>query len=104
MFIYFKELILFEINQPLKFNNYLLESNNDYLKANSLAYSIINKINIFNILKYVLIVICDFIICFYNKNFSPFIYYLIINEIVYDNLNYLYINDDYLLLNHLHVN
>ena len=85
LFIYFKELILFEINQPLKFNNYLLESNNDYLKANSLAYSIINKINLFNILKYVLIVICDFIICFYNNNFSPFIYYLIINESVDDN-------------------
>lgn len=53
LFIYFKELILFEINQPLKFNNYLLELNNDYVKANSLAYSIINKINLFNILKYV---------------------------------------------------
>ncbi len=109
LFIYFKELILFEINQPLKFNNYLLELNNDYVRANSLAYSIINKINLFNILKYVLIVICDFIICIYNNNFSPFIYYLIINGIIYDNLNYLYINDDYLLLNkelliHLHVN
>ena len=78
LFIYFKELILFEINQPLKFNNYLLELNNDYVRANSLAYSIINKINLFNILKYVLIVICDFIICIYNNNFSPFIYYLII--------------------------
>ena len=51
LFVYFKELILFEINQPLKFNNYLLELNNDYVKANSLAYSIINKINLFNILK-----------------------------------------------------